>query len=50
MSNPNLIPRDYLNTTLGAKFLANARAAATPMQRGENTMAASPRARWNNRF
>jgi uncharacterized protein YraI len=50
MNNPNLTARDYLSTTLGSKFLANARAAATPGQRGENTMTASPRARWNTRF
>lgn len=50
MNNPNLTARDYLSTTLGSKFLANARAAATPAQRGENTMTASPRARWNTRF
>lgn len=50
MNNPNLTARDYLGTTLGSNFLANARAAATPMQRGENTMSANPRARWNTRF
>jgi hypothetical protein len=50
MSNPNLTARDYLNTTLGSKFLANARAAATPSQRGESPMTANPRARWQSRF
>ena len=50
MNNPNLTARDYLNNVLGSKFLANARAAATPQQRGENTASAAPTARWNSRF
>lgn len=48
-TNPSLIPRDYLSNALGTKFLDNARAAATPLQRGENWMSMSPRARWTPR-
>ena len=49
MSNPSLIPRDYLNNTLGGNFLANARAAATPLQRGEQRGLMAPVSRWTPR-
>ena len=48
LNNPALTNRQYL-AGLGSNFLANARAAATPTQRGEQWSIAAPRARWTAR-
>ena len=48
LNNPALTNRQYLQG-LGSKFLANARAAATPTQRNEQWSTMAPRARWTSR-
>lgn len=48
LNNPALTNREYLSG-LGSDFLAKARAAATPQQRGEQWGIAAPRARWTSR-
>jgi uncharacterized protein YraI len=48
LNNPALTNRQYLSG-LGSDFLAKARAAATPQQRGEQWGIMSPRARWTSR-
>ncbi len=49
LNNPALTNRQYLNG-LGGDFLAKARAAATPQQRGEQYGIMAPRARWTSRI
>lgn len=48
LNNPALTNREYLNS-LGSNFLANARAAATPQQRGEQWGIMAPKAHWTSR-
>ena len=48
LNNPALTNRQYL-AGLGNDFLAKARAAATPQQRGEQYGIMAPRARWTSR-
>jgi len=48
LNNPALTNRQYLDT-LGGGFLRNARAAATPQQRGEEWGIKAPKARWTSR-
>ena len=49
LNNPALTNRQYLQG-LGGDFLAKARAAATPQQRGEQFGIMVPRARWTSRI
>jgi uncharacterized protein YraI len=49
LNNPALTNRQYLQG-LGSDFLAKARAAATPQQRGEQYGIMVPRARWTSRI
>ena len=49
LNNPALTNRQYLQG-LGNDFLAKARAAATPQQRGEQYGIMAPRARWTSRI
>ena len=49
LNNPALTNRQYLQG-LGGDFLAKARAAATPQQRGEQYGIMAPRARWTSRI
>ncbi len=48
LNNPALTNRQYL-AGLGKNFLANATAAATPVQKGQQWSIAAPRARWTAR-
>ena len=48
LNNPALTNRQYL-AGLGGDFLAKARAAATPQQRGDQYGIMAPRARWTSR-
>ena len=48
LNNPALTNRQYLQG-LGGNFLKNARAAATPQQRGEEWGIKAPAARWTSR-
>ena len=49
LNNPALTNRQYLQG-LGSDFLAKARAAATPQQRGDQFGLFAPRARWTSRI
>ena len=48
LNNPALTNRQYL-ADLGSDFLERARAAATPVQRGEQWAVMAPRSRWTPR-
>jgi uncharacterized protein YraI len=48
-NNPNLTARNYLNTSLGSKFLDTVRAGMTPTQKGEQHGIMAPRSRWIDR-